>query len=68
MGNKQVHQVGEGDHTCLEITDGGEAPGNVKRAEDKPLYLGGKRTGISTGLCPPGERNWKGGSRRGIIA
>lgn len=45
MGNKRVHQVGEGDHTCLEITDGGEVPGNVKRAEDKPLYLGGKRNG-----------------------
>lgn len=48
----RAHKVGEGDPSCLEITDGVEAPGNCKRTEDKPLYLGKKRDrNHITGLC-----------------
>lgn len=40
--------MGEGDPNCLEeITEMGEAPGNFKRKEDKPLYLGKKKGGES---------------------
>lgn len=67
MGNKRGHQVGEGDHTCLGITDGGEAPGSCKRTEDKPLS-GGKRNGNQHRALSTWRKKLKGGSRRGITA
>lgn len=52
--------MGEGDPTHLEeITVRGEAPGNFKGTEDKPLYLGRERGRElhHRGLCRLGGRH-----------